>query len=275
MGCVIVVLVALLVAAAPPAFGLKVTGVRFANNRLSVKGAAAVPRASIAWGGRAVARASAGGRFRFTVATPPDDCVVALSDGATTVRVVSPLCGPHASGSATGGVPPVVVRDANGALVGVVTSADWGRVEVTRRASAGQAIRLVVSPFGFVPESPSLSFAGTDCTGAAFFKVWPYEPSFSFIPSAAVHDGTAYYPLGWPAQRPIQSRLSFTDQAACAGSWTPPDRCCEAAPFAMAVLAATYDVSRFVAPFRIEAPPIDGLGSPGPAFVDVATSPFD
>jgi hypothetical protein len=92
------------------------------------------------------------------------------------------------------GVAPLLVHDANGAVVGTLIVANDTPFVVARTID-GRPMRLQITDEGVVDTTcPQFCYATADCTGT------PYrEASDAFFPSVSVCGGTAYYPTG-PAQ---------------------------------------------------------------------------
>jgi hypothetical protein len=137
------------------------------------------------------------------------------------------------------GIAPLVVRDANGALVGtvVVPSAPIS----VARVVAGRAMVLAVVPEGFVDTTcPLLCYESADCTGT------PYrDAADALLPFVSVCGPTAYYPSG-----PVGSHTIGSCR-------TDPDPCTPvpATSFA-ATTVATFSVADLglLPPFHVEGP---------------------
>ncbi len=89
------------------------------------------------------------------------------------------------------GAGPIVVRDANGALVGAVVHADGTPISVARTVN-GRSMLFEVTAAGLVSTTcPLLCYENADCTGT------PYrEASDALLPLVQVCGTIAYYPSG-------------------------------------------------------------------------------
>jgi hypothetical protein len=167
----------------------------------------------------------------------------------------------------------LVVKDANGTLVGVASELNYdvvregarawgfyGVVPVVRRIG-GQAVVFGTVEGGFFEDTPSLLdmfllYESTDCSGPALMT----SDVQTLLPHALVHGGTAYYPSGSPSLIAPQSYLSAGHvQTDCPGQFSPPDVCCLVAgvsgPLPLSP-ATTVDLTSLslVPPFHSEGP---------------------
>jgi hypothetical protein len=139
------------------------------------------------------------------------------------------------------GVSPLVVRDANGVVVGPVINADDIPLTVARRID-GRAMKIEVAAPGFIDTTcPEFCYDTADCTGT------PYrEASDAMLPFVSVCGGTAYYPTGTPT---IRSMLACQiTGGACVAQPGPTDM--------TVTTVATFEIATLglVPPFQVDGP---------------------
>ena len=177
--------------------------------------------------------------------------------GATGAQGPMGLQGPPGSG--------LVVKDANGTLVGIVLSTDCSgtcAAIVARRFAEGVTASFSVNTGGADISSGIVLFDSSDCSGTPLLDSASNVLPRLVAPGLFVSDATsliAYYPTYPGSAHQIHSELQFGFQASCIGGvFTPPDRCCLAANEAhTAAPAGTLDwtpVISLVPPFHVEGP---------------------
>ena len=161
--------------------------------------------------------------------------------------------------------PGLVVKDANGTLVGFVLSTDCSgtcAAIVARRFAEGVTASFSVNTGGADISSGIVLFDSSDCSGTPLLDSASNVLPRLVAPGLFVSDATsliAYYPTYPGSAHQIHSELQFGFQASCIGGvFTPPDRCCLAAnePHTAAP-AGTLDwtpVISLVPPFHVEGP---------------------
>jgi hypothetical protein len=163
-----------------------------------------------------------------------------------------------ATGSAGFGA---VMKDANGALVGVIMDEPAiFPVPGTRvvRTLDGQVVSLGVDPATGFPDTPIAFvayFEEPGCTGRAFLA--PLLPGTLMISPAFVHDDLAFYAVDSLAMHNAVSVLTFTTPGSCPGTFTAPDQCCiPAAVSTFLVEARVFALGTLglVPPFHTAAP---------------------
>jgi hypothetical protein len=195
--------------------------------------------------------ANSHGRVRLITTSPP-------TCRATETSVSWNQQGPKGDPGPRG--PGLVVKDVNGALVGLVVSA--GPRPIIERTIGGENVLLIVDPNGFldatvIGDSVGKEFESADCSGQMYGFV-SFPALFHF---GSVHLGVGYYPTGPNLVRTIQSTLFFSSAQTCAtahGVVIPPDGCCTPItpqPDSVAAVA-TFDLSTLglVPPFHVEGP---------------------
>jgi hypothetical protein len=185
--------------------------------------------------------------------------------------------------------PGVVVRDANGNLVGALVdmqplydpnnanyNSDTPVVRVVRSVG-GRSVAFLVGlessgaflgfyTFGTVV----FQYGSTDCTGPAFlsadsatYNVPRFVNHVPPIPQVFVNGSHGGYQVGPVATHTISSAIIFTDETSCqpgigGRTFTPPDECCipQSPTSADVPDAATLDLTTFglVPPFHVEGP---------------------
>jgi len=167
--------------------------------------------------------------------------------------------------------PGAVVKDVNGALVGVILDIAapnlWGFVAVTRLV-AGTWVRLDVSESGFPDETnvtPSRLYESADCSGTA----WMPEAEIGRVGGRLIlpafnHGMVARYVTAPATTGTFRSIENFETQESCGSApnvFTPPDRCCSpigpsSYSNVSAVPTATVDLFALglVPPFHVEGP---------------------
>jgi hypothetical protein len=240
------------------AHALTIAGAKINKGAVQVKGAKAAPFAVITWEGQNVGQASKSGAFRFTTSILPSDCVGEVGDGVATVGAVIKSCGP--AGPPGASTPGLVVKDANGVLIGPLVSD-------SAVALAGPDGPVAVSiGTGRFKEYAAFDYESNDCSG---------------IPLLAVPNEGEYYPLLdesvqilnrkvllRPQDGPLLDRRSTDSRprtaeqcAALSVNWffIPPDRCCCPTPNCQGVFTGRFapargeiDISGFVPPFHVE-----------------------
>ena len=128
----------------------------------------------------------------------------------------------------------LVVKDANGAFVGLVNGRD--NYAIRRIPSANPPVGdnlffLTVGSNGFASDSTTaLAYATPDCSGQAYGSLSTFGDG-SFIPRflVVVPGEVAFYEVG-NATVPVESQVSFTDSSFCASIGgtivRAPDWCC-------------------------------------------------
>jgi hypothetical protein len=178
--------------------------------------------------------------------------------------------------------PGLVVKDANGTLVGVVTSvyppvatfpvpgggtpALAGLVTVALR-TGGLILSLSVTTDGFAEAGLNLLQAGTpmflyessDCTGERFLYPLIAPMPAALVVTAWIQGSTAFYASGVLQFHQFHSGLAYTDASACQqSSWTftPPHYCCvnQTAQNGAPVTALDFTTLGLVPPFHVEGP---------------------
>jgi hypothetical protein len=170
--------------------------------------------------------------------------------------------------------PGLVVKDANGTLVGLVMSTDCAgtcAAIVARRFTEGVAATFQINAGGANVSTGTVLYASTDCTGTPLLPSDAYNLSRLVASVAFVSDtvsATAYYQTYPGSSRQILSKLVFGyannvggglgSCASLGGTFTPPDRCCLAANEVDTVApAGTLDwtpILSLVLPFHVEGP---------------------
>jgi hypothetical protein len=159
--------------------------------------------------------------------------------------------------------PNVIVRDANGAVVGLlahVVDFDLSRPWVARRVGE-TTVFIVVERTGFARGLPLVLYETPDCSGTQFV---PSDPASMIALARTIPDGTvALYPASPATLRTMRSELTFGNSAeSCVGSgdvFLPPDRCCRTladprpTPASVAGILQIADLG-LVPPFRVELP---------------------
>lgn len=195
--------------------------------------------------------------------TPPDLCTLYVTDdSASRCAVYIKGCVPGVRDAAQGppgppgdaGVagpagPGIVVKDANGTVLGVYTgrqsTAGFGyEVGVTlMRNVGGVPVELLLLPTASdLRGSSCLVYDGTDCSGTTAIR----SSGGTFLnpvltPFTAIVGSTLYYGIGPPSPFARQSMNCGDGQGCLNNSATDA-----------AVPGATYDLSGFVPPFRVE-----------------------
>jgi hypothetical protein len=156
----------------------------------------------------------------------------------------------------------LVVRDAKGALVGVLN----GGNRVVRRVG-DQFFSFHVDANGFQDFGEvKFLYESPDCSGPAFLEVGSTSPGL--ISALSVYGTTGYYAAGPGSEHLIASEKFFpvsADQCGARGGGTfiPPDGCCRpcnaaeaACPTGLVSPVMMLDVSAFglVPPFHVEGP---------------------
>lgn len=139
------------------------------------------------------------------------------------------------------GFSPLVVRDAAGALVGVVVARD-APISVARTV-AGRAMVFQVTTEGLVRTTcPDLCYESTDCTGTPYL-----DATDTLLPYVSVCGTTGYYQTGSAAEHVKGSCRTL-----------PSDPCSPQLPGSMitATTLATFDTGDLglLAPFHVEGP---------------------
>jgi hypothetical protein len=176
--------------------------------------------------------------------------------------------------------PGLVVKDANGSLVGVVLQLQRsGSDAFITRQLAGVPVELLVNHDGFKDEPPlpdgssvfNLFSQTADCSGPFLMPLVSGTPEpgpQAMVALAFVRGMSAYYPTGPFAPTSFQSIRQFgTTQAQCQPGgnlevvyFKPPDECCYyvSIPGGSPPLspAATFDLTTLglVPPFHVEGP---------------------
>jgi len=176
-----------------------------------------------------------------------------LTVSGTGVTPVGGACQVQASTTAIAPAgASVVVRDANGTLLGPIDAA--GTILLS---DGGVPVSAYASPTGFVPSS-GFFYASTDCSGAKLSSAILYN---GFIRQMVGIDGTTLY-YG-PPSAPLTTVGSFDYApvlpANCNAPQTfvPPDRCCCESPVCTSSFLSnvgaptTMDISVFVPPFSV------------------------
>jgi hypothetical protein len=155
----------------------------------------------------------------------------------------------------------VEMKDANGALVGVILDEPAiFPVPGTRvvRTVDGQVVSLGVDPATGFPDTaiPFVAyFEQPGCTGRAFLA--PLLPGTFMISPAFVHDDLAFYPVDAPTLHNAISILTFTTPGSCSGTFTAPDQCCTPASVSTFLVEArvfALGTLGLVPPFHTAAP---------------------
>jgi hypothetical protein len=123
-----------------------------------------------------------------------------------------------------------VLKDANGALVGVIVDEPaifpLPGTRVVRTVD-GQVVSLPADLTTGFPDTavPFVAYyEQPGCTGRAFLA--PVLPGTLMISPAFVHGGLAFYVVDAPTLHNAVSILSFTTPGSCSGTFTAPDQCC-------------------------------------------------
>jgi len=266
-------LLLLFVAVSVPArvFALTISVAKIEKGAVQVKGSKAASLALITWEGTPVAQASKSGAFRFATPLLPQDCVGEVSDGIDTLPVVIQGCGPASqivegppgpkgdkgepgakgdkgesgqpgppgeSGLQGPPGPGLVVKDANGAVLGVYTGGDTrlpNRLPNTIRNVGGTAVPLLVSADA-IDGTTCIAYQNANCTGSAFIRNW----TGTFIANSAVIGSTLYYTNGPVVAPGVASENCGFGCSSFGGTFAYG-----VAPF------ATEDLSAFAPPFRV------------------------
>ncbi|SRR5713101_4002197 len=205
------------------------------------------------------------GRVRTIVTSPPTCRTTETPLSWNQVGPPGPVgpagaTGPQGPQGATG--PTLVVRDSNGALVGVVAVVEGARTWVARQLS-GMWSSLLVGDTGFVSTPSNLDFTSNDCSGQ------PYLPQsttgvagLGLINPALVVRGTSAWLLAGPPVTLTVKSLDFVDTqqdcTAMQGTFIQPNTCSEvfsspsgAGPF-LPVTAFDLSTLGLVPPFHVD-----------------------
>lgn len=162
--------------------------------------------------------------------------------------------GPAGPQGATGAQGPpgpgLVVKDANGALVGPVLEQSGGGLIVTRTIN-GHSLGIEVRKTGFMPNFSRLFFESNDCSGQALLFISVNDELNPLFFVASVDGATAYYPSTMNA---ADGRYTFTRSLLEeSGSGLQ----CRADVYgSVAVPAIAFDLTTLglVPPFHVEGP---------------------
>jgi len=202
--------------------------------------------------------------MRATLTSVPAAPSLYLQVTGMGVTPIGGACQVQASGlGAAPGESPLVVKDANGATVGLYDPSGSGLI----LDNGGQKLRFVsVSKLGFSPSFVAQSlFTSANCTGTGL----TFVDTQSLVLDASVIGNTAYYyATSGGSPQNIASVLTrgggftpFVDQTACDSYFglgvtthVPPDGCCQAfAPFnANVAPVPSLSLGGFVPPFSVQ-----------------------
>lgn len=150
--------------------------------------------------------------------------------------------------------PGAVVKDANGALVGVVAQVNSWTYVVRQVGAIGVFFRVKES--GWLEEGLTIEHASADCSDAGFFS---YPNDYLLVKSGLIRGTTGFFSSA-PATMATLASTSHSpvQQTDCPNSslrfFIPPDICCEkTGPIsALRYPAQTIDLSHLVPPFHVE-----------------------
>ncbi len=190
-------------------YAITISAAKIEKGIVAVRGTNAAASASITWEGQVVTQANVNGAFRFTTTTLPPSCVGDVGDGSDVVHVVIQYCGPPGEPGPQGSPgppgPALVVKDSNGAFVGLVSSPY--NATVTRTID-GRIFLFDVLPAGVMATLDTLYFVSSDCTGTPLGSL-PSSGYSTFLPTRliipngdadhlAAPDAKAHYPTAPP-----------------------------------------------------------------------------
>lgn len=155
------------------------------------------------------------------------------------------------AGPAGAAAPAIRVVDANGGQVGDFTDTGLSVVFVVGELT----LQVGVGSDGFT-QSASFLHTSDDCSGDRYLSVFDSQRLTLF---AGVLGATAYYASGAAEELTIKSIESVRSAAACAsdgGKILTNGLCCTTTTFGTNGAApTTFDLSGYVAPFRVELVP--------------------
>lgn len=188
--------------------------------------------------------------------------------GSGTVRVRA-TCRPHETqldpvelglqGPAGPATPGLMMRDANGVLIGTILDAndatDPERFRLLLKVE-GTLVTAYAETSGFVSTGGNaFAYESADCSGQPFYAT--ERTSVPVVPGD-VRGGTLTFQKEPVTTHSFGSALNFLTSAECSsseGSFTPPNRCCFTTPWTGTGSSfGTLDLSLFTPPFHAEAP---------------------
>jgi len=198
--------------------------------------------------------------LRATLTAVPATPSLYLKVTGTGVTPIGGACQSQASGLAGGGgSSPLLVKDSNGATVGIYDGTTNGAIY----DDGGTKVRFnFLSQLGFSQSFTGFVFVSNDCTGTPLTGV----DSTSLVRDTIVIGTTAYYFATSGAPTNVSSTLyrsgtPYVDQTACDANFglgnttfVAPDGCCQTyATFSYnAGAVPSIDLSGFVPPFSVQ-----------------------
>jgi hypothetical protein len=191
--------------------------------------------------------------IRATLTNVPAATPLYLQVTGTGITPVGVACQVQQATIAGSPGPALVVKDANGTLLGPLDIAA-GTVTLS---DGGTPVAAFALPSGFA-QGTAFYYTSTDCSGTKLTL-----QGFVWLRTAIGFDGTTLYytPASTPSTTLNSSDYSPEIAGNCTGSgkvFVPPDRCCCTSPGCFTPLvtnagaASTLDVSGFVPPFHTE-----------------------